>query len=194
MIALAEARFDCAYPSAVRSVRQSLLLRAWLEQCAGGGPLPVLDEFPAICGYSDQAELTIYDVVRKHATPRYRVAKEGSQFRTAFATTGHGRFLDEVIPLAVWRGTQPNFDACVRHRLPIYCELSAFETSDQNVIYERLLLPFGRGTEVTNIVSSLKTTSWANVEAPLASLNGGAPKYSFRAVISLEGARLLARR
>lgn len=183
----AEARFDRAYPEAVRSVRQTLLLRAWLEQQNAGRPLPTLDEFPAIDRYPDQAELTIYDVVRTHAVPRYRVVREGSQFRTAFATTARGRFLDEVIPRAVWRGTQPNFDACVREGLPIYCELSAFEISDQNVIYERLLLPFGGDTgEVTSIVSSLKTTSWANIEAPLANLNGGAPKYSIRAVIGFD--------
>ena len=188
----AEAQFDRAYPSAVRSVRQSLLLQAWLERRIEGRRLPTLDEFSAMDVYPDQAELTIYDVVRKYAMPRYRVAREGSQFRTAFATTGRGRFLDEVIPEAVWRGTQPNFDACVRQGLPIYCELAAFEISDQNVIYERLLLPFGRDTgEITGIVSSLKVTSWTNVEAPLANLNGGAPKYSFRAVIDLDSPRLL---
>jgi hypothetical protein len=183
-----EAQFHCAYPWAVRSVRQTLLLKAWLEQRAGGGSLSDLAEFPGIDAYPDQAELTVYDVVRKHARLRYRIVKEGSQFRTAFAATGRGRFLDEVIPLAVWRGTQPNFDACVHHGLPIYCELSAFEASAHNVIYERLLLPFGRGSAgVASIVSSLKTTSWTNVEAPLANLDGSAPKYSFRAVIGLNG-------
>ena len=188
----AEVQFDRAYPWAVKSVRQSQLLQAWLEQrhCLGGGTLPALADFQTISGYPNQAELTIYDVVRDHAMPRYRVAKEGSQFRTAFATSGHGRFLDEVIPQAVWYGTQPNFDACVGEALPIYCELAAFAIAEQNVIYERLLLPFGQGTsEVKRIVSSLKTTSWTNVEAPLASLRGGAPKYSFRAVIGHDDSR-----
>jgi len=185
----AEAQFDRAHPWAVKSVRQSRLLQAWLEQRADGGPLPALAAFGGINDYPDQAELTVYDVVRNHAMPRYRVAKEGSQFRTSFATTGHGRFLDEAIPQAVWRGTQPNFDECVRQGLPIYCELAAFEVADQNVVYERLLLPFGLGSsEVTSIVSALKTTSWASLPAPLANLRGGAPKYSFRAVIGRDGA------
>jgi hypothetical protein len=184
----AQAQFDRAYPWAVKSVRQSRLLQAWLEQRVDGGPLPALAEFGVINGYLDQAELTIYDVVRSHTMPRYQIAKEGSQFGKAFATTGHGRFLDEVIPQAVWRGTKPNFEECVRQGLPIYCELAAFEFAEQNVVYERLLLPFGLGTsEVTSIVSALKTTSWANVAAPLANLSGGAPKYSFRAVIGRDG-------
>lgn len=191
-LAPVDAQFDRAYPWVVRSVRQSLLLQAWREQRTDGRPLPALDGFPAIDGYPDQAELTIYDVVRTDAMLRYRVAREGSQFRIAFATTGRDRFLDEVIPQAVWRGTQPNFEACVRQGLPIYCELSAFDTSDHNVIYERLLLPFGQDTgEVTSIVSSLKVTSWTKVEAPLANLDS-APKYSFRAVIGLDGPCLLA--
>jgi len=195
-LALAEPQFDRTYPWAVKSLRQSRLLTAWLEQGDNAGSLPQLANFTALNTYPEQSELTIYDVVREHATPRYRIVREGASFRKVFARVGQGRFLDDVLPPQAWRSTRANYDECVRRRLPIYCAFSVIERTDQNVIYERLLLPFGArksdvaregAGEVIAIVTSLKTTSWTDATAVAIDPGAREPKYSFRAVIGRDG-------
>jgi hypothetical protein len=180
----AEIEFDRVYPWAVKSRRQSELLTAWLQLRPPRDALPALADFDtALRRYPDQDELTIYDVVSGDAGPRYLIVKEGFAFKRSLDRTGTGRFLDEVLPEMAWHTARPNYDTCVQQRLPVYALFSVFEHDEENIVYERLLLPFGSdGQQVNAILSSLKTTTWKDASTAAAP-NARQAKYSFRAVI-----------
>ena len=181
----ADVEFDRVYPWAVKSRRQSELLAAWQLLTPHRDVLPSLKNFAAAMRrYPDQDELTVYDVMREGVLARYMIVKESFAFKRAFNRTGTGRFLDDVLPPLVWRTTRPNYDTCVQLRLPVYFAFSVVERDHENIICERLLLPFGTGGhEVTGLLSSLKTTTWPDPSAIATELNAREPTYSFRAVI-----------
>jgi hypothetical protein len=188
----AEIKFDRVYPWAVKSRRQSELLGAWLQQRPNRDTLPSLASFDsALRRYPDQDELTIFDVVGENAGPRYLVVKEGFAFKRSLGQSGTGRFLDEILPENAWHSARPNYDTCAQQRLPVYAAFAVFEHDEENIMYERLLLPFGSGGQQVNaqvnaIVSSLKKTIWKDASTLAAAPNARQAKYSFRAVIALD--------
>lgn len=184
----AEIEFDRVYPWAVKSRRQLELLNAWLQLRPRRDALPAFADFAStLKRYPDPSELTIYDVVREGAEPRYLIVKEGSAFKRSLGQSGVGGFLDEILPAAAWPTARPNYDTCAEQRLPVYVAFSVFEHDEENVVYERLLLPFGSdGHEVNAMLSSLKTLSWKDASTLAAVPNARQAKYSFRAVIGLE--------
>jgi len=184
----AEVEFDRVYPWAVKSRRQSELLSAWLQLRTPDGTPPSLSNFAgALRRYPDQDELTIYDVVHGNGLARYLIVKESFAFKKAFDRVGTGRFLDDVLPPLAWRMTRPNYDTCVQLKLPVYAAFSIVERDDENIVYERLLLPFASDTGVINgALSSLKTTMWKDPSAVAADPSAREAHYSFRAVIGLD--------
>ena len=184
----AEVEFDRVYPWAVKSRRQSELLNAWLQLRTPDGSPPSLSNFAgALKRYPDQDELTIYDVIHDNRLARYLIVKESFAFKKAFDRIGTGRFLDDVLPPLAWRMTRPNYDTCVQLKLPVYAAFSIVEHDDENVVYERLLLPFASDIGVIDgLVSSLKKTMWKDGDAVKAEPNARDAKYSFRAVIGLD--------
>ncbi len=183
-----EIEFDRVYPWAVKSRRQSELLDAWLQLRRRGDAPPSLANFVlAMRRYPDQDELTTYDVMHDSAPARYLIVKEGFAFQKAFGRVGTGRFLDDVLPPVAWRTTRPNYDTCVQQRLPVYVAFSVAERDNENIVYERLLLPFASETGAVNgLLSSLKTTAWEDAGATGTEPNARDAKYSFRAVIGLD--------
>ena len=51
------------------------------------------------------------------------------------------------------------YDCMLRHRRPVYTVSLLEDAEGHKVAYERLLLPFGAGSEATNIIASPKTIS-----------------------------------
>jgi hypothetical protein len=104
-----EVEFDRVYPWAVKSLRQSELLNAWLQLRPESGTPPSMANFvDPMRRYPNQDELTIYDVVRNGALARYLIVKESFAFKKAFGRVGTGHFLDDVLPPLAWRMTWPN--------------------------------------------------------------------------------------
>jgi len=158
---IANEPFEPVYPWAVKSVRQTRLLDAWLHQVATAERLPELAAFHALDSYPDLSELMIYDVVSVNGELKYRVVQEGAALISSFGFSGKGKFLNDVIDPRLWRFTRPIYDECVAQSRPVYSVFSVFDNSGRRVSYERLLLPFGSAAAgVTAMVASLKTTSW----------------------------------
>ena len=184
----AEVEFDRVYPWAVKSRRQSELLNAWLQLRAPDCAPPSLSNFAeALRRYPDQDELTVYDVTHDNGHARYLIVKESFAFKRAFDRVGTGRFLDDVLPPLAWRMTRPNYDTCVQLKLPVYAAFSIVERDEENVVYERLLLPFAsKAGVIEGVVSSLKKTMWKDPNAVGADPSVREAHYSFRAVIGLD--------
>jgi len=178
-----QAEFHHVQSWAVRSRRQAQLLDSWIALATQMGRLPSISDFGGIKSYPAQDELTVYDVVRQAPSPRYLVAREGHAFRKALDSTASGKFLDDVLPPEVWRSAQRNFDKCVDAAKPIYALFGAIEWRDQRMLCERLLLPFGTGSDVVHIISSFKTTGWQDTSSCSPDNHRKYPPYGFRAVI-----------
>lgn len=180
-----EARFDRANSLVVRSLRQSRLLEAWLMYVRRSGTLPAFADFSAACAYPKPGELTTFQVAKSEGDLRYFVVKESSAFPSFFGSSSEGRFLDEAVSAKKLRVARVSLDECVRQALPVFASFAADDGKNEQIICERLALPFGNGAEITDILSSMKTTSWSKSEAMFAKPGSQELKYSFRAVIDL---------
>ena len=80
---------------------------------------------------------------------------------SAYGKTGKGRRRDDFVGPRLAASVMPVYHLCVARRCPVYTGSHLEDASDHKVEYERLLLPFGAGSEVTEILASLKTISIA---------------------------------
>jgi hypothetical protein len=180
-----DAQFDRANSLVVRSLRQSRLLDVWLTHVRQSGALPAIADFSAMRAYPEPGELTTFRVAPNGGDARYFVVRESTAFRSFFGSSSEGRFLDEAISAKKLRVARVSLDECVRQALPVFASFAANDGQNDQIICERLALPFGNGTLVTDILSSMKTTSWSKSETMFARPGSQELKYSFRAVIDL---------
>jgi len=180
-----DAQFDRANSLVVRSLRQSRLLEAWLMHVRQSGALPAIADFAATRTYPEPGELTTFQVAAAGGDNRYFVALESTAFRSFFGSSSEGRFLDEAVSPKKLRVARVSLDECVRQALPVFASFAADDGQKDQIICERLALPFGSGAVVTDILSSMKTTSWSKSETLFAKPGSQELKYSFRAVIDL---------
>jgi hypothetical protein len=87
---------------------------------------------------------------------RLTIQSEGARISSAYGNTGKGRYLDEYLGT---RLVMPVYHECIRRRLPVYTIAHIDDIYGRIVAYERLLMPFSDGSEVTHVIASLKTIS-----------------------------------
>jgi hypothetical protein len=178
--------FENVSPSAVKSIRQRDFLKEWIRLYARQGALPSVTAFaPARIG-EEMPDLMFYDVEYVEAEPRYRVTHEGQRLIDAYGITGIGRHLHDTISPPVWIHIEPIYRKCVSIALPVYSTFQVRDAEGRKVDYERLMLPFGEGRTVQNMVTSLKPISEDGrfINANLMHPVDHAPNYTLRAVIN----------
>jgi hypothetical protein len=158
-------QFESADPSVVRSIKQREFLNAWLRAAARHRPLPLVDDFrPGRVG-DELADLMGFDVAGEGDGARFLITHEGARL-TATYGNDHidparrtNRYLDEAIGPERYANVVALYRACLKHRRPAYSISTVQDEDDKDVSYERLLLPFGRGDAVEQIVGSYKSIS-----------------------------------
>jgi hypothetical protein len=140
---IAAVDFQSANPTIVKSIKQRDLLNTWLRLYAP-------DELP------DMVYLTV-DATR--APARLTIESDGTRMSSAYGNTGKGRCLDEYLGARLAPIVMPVYHACIKHALPVYTIANIDDIYGRIVAYERLLLPFSDGGDVTHIIASLKTIS-----------------------------------
>lgn len=180
-----DAKFDRANSLVVRSLRQSRLLEAWLTHVRQSGSLPALADFGAVRAYPEPGEMSTIQVTTCENEPRYFIVRESALFGNFFGSSAEGRFLDEAVSPRKLRVARVSLDECVRRALPVFASFAAHDGQNEQIICERLALPFGHGTTVTDILSTMKTTSWSKSDTMFARPGSQELKYSFRAIIDL---------
>ena len=83
----------------------------------------------------------------------------GTRMSSAYGHTGKGRYLDEYLGPQMASIVMPVYHHCIARKLPVYTISNIDDIYGRIVAYERLLLPFAEGGEVTHIIASLKTIS-----------------------------------
>jgi hypothetical protein len=151
--------FESAKPSIVKSIRQRDLLNTWLRLYARTQSLPRQAEFRPERLEEELPDLVFYTVEAARTPPRLTIESDGTRMSSAYGHTGKGKFLDEYLGPRLAPIVMPVYYKCIARKLPVYTIANIDDVYGRIVAYERLLLPFSDGSELTHIVASLKTIS-----------------------------------
>lgn len=151
--------FASADPSIVKSIKQRDLLNTWLRLFARDQTLPRMDEYQPERIEDELPDLVFLTVNTAEASPRLTIESDGTRMSSAYGNTGKGRYLDEYLGGRLAPIVMPVYHQCIARRLPAYTIATIDDIYGRIVAYERLLLPFSDGGNVTHIIASLKTIS-----------------------------------
>jgi hypothetical protein len=151
--------FASADPSVVKSIKQRDLLNTWLRLFARDHALPRMDEYRPERIEDELPDLVYFTVDTSQAPPRLVIESDGTRMSSAYGNTGKGRYLDEYLGARLAPIVVPVYHECIARRLPAYTIATIDDIYGRIVAYERLLLPFSDGGNVTHIIASLKTIS-----------------------------------
>ena len=151
--------FESANPSVVKSIKQRDLLNIWLRLYARDQALPRVDEYQPARIEDELPDLVFCTVDTTAELPRLTIQSDGTRMSSAYGSTGKGRYLDEYLGPRLAPIVMPVYHECIARRLPAYTIANIDDIYGRIVAYERLLLPFSDGGNVTHIIASLKTIS-----------------------------------
>ena len=156
---IAALEFQSAQPSVVKSIKQRDLLNTWLRLYARNQSMPRMDEYQPERIEDELPDLVFFTVDTSAQPPRLTIQSDGTRMSNAYGYTGKGRFLDEYLGARLAPIVMPVYYECIARRLPAYTIATIDDIYRRIVAYERLLLPFSEGRDVTHIIASLKTIS-----------------------------------
>jgi hypothetical protein len=157
--------FSSADPSVVKSIKQRVLLNAWLRTPRK------LDALPAVAGFQpdgvadELADMMKFDVVGAGDSARLLITHEGARLSATYGNEHidparrTNRYLDDAIGPVRYAHVIELYRACLAHRRPAYSISTVQDADNKDVSYERLLLPFGTSCDVEQIVGSYKSIS-----------------------------------
>ena len=157
--------FASADPSVIKSITQRVLLNAWLRALRQPNVLPLLSDFHAAGAAEERADMMGFDVVGSGDAARFLITQEGARLTTAYGNEHvdparrTNRFLDDAIGPDRYAHVIPSYRACLAHKRPSYTVSTVDDADGRDVSYERLLLPFGRGDTVEQLIGSYKAIS-----------------------------------
>jgi hypothetical protein len=157
--------FESANPSVVRSVKQRDLLNAWLRVLGKDRALPVLGDYKPDRIADEMADMMGFDVEGEGCDARFLITQEGARLTATYGNEHiapdkrTNRYLDDAIGPARYARVVPSYRACLAHKRPTYSVSMVQDADGKDVSYERLLLPFGSGADVEQIVGSYKAIS-----------------------------------
>jgi hypothetical protein len=151
--------FESANPTIVKSIKQRDLLNTWLRLYAREQLLPRIEEYQPERFTDELPDLVFYTVDTAQAPPRLLIESDGSRMSSAYGHTGKGRYLDDYLGPRLVPVVMPVYYECLRRTLPVYTISSIDDIYGRIVAYERLLMPFSQGGNVTHVIASLKTIS-----------------------------------
>ncbi|MGE5159180.1 MAG: hypothetical protein ACM3OF_13670 [Gemmatimonas sp.] len=157
--------FASTDPSVVRSIKQRVLLNAWLRARRQPRDLPAAANFQPDGLEDEIADMMGFDVEGTGETARFFITQEGSRLAAAYGNerldpaARINRYLDAAIDPVVYARVLPCYHTCVRCKRPTYSIATVKDLDGKDVSFERLLLPFGSGDAVETIVGSYKAIS-----------------------------------
>ena len=151
--------FESANPSVVKSIKQRDLLNTWLRLYAREQSMPRIEEYQPTRLADELPDLVFYTVDSAAQPPRLTIESDGTRMASAYGHTGKGRHLDDYIGARLAPVVMPVYYKCIGCSLPIYTIANIDDIYGRIVAYERLLMPFSDGGNVTHVLASLKTIS-----------------------------------
>jgi hypothetical protein len=151
--------FQSANPTIVKSIKQRDLLNTWLRLYAPDQHLPRREAYQPSRLADELPDLVYLTVDTTQAPARLTIESDGTRMSSAYGNTGKGRYLDEYLGARLAPIVMPVYHECIKRALPVYTIANIDDIYGRIVAYERLLLPFSDGGDVTHIIASLKTIS-----------------------------------
>jgi hypothetical protein len=156
--------FASADPSVIKSIRQRYLLNEWLRLAGKRPPMPLQRDFQLDRVDEETVDMMGYDVVGEADGARFLITHQGARLATTYGNervdpAERRRFLDEAIGPERYANVVDIYRACLRHRRPVYSISTVDDADGKEVSYERLLMPFGSGEAVQQIIGSFKSIS-----------------------------------
>lgn len=157
--------FASSDPSVVRSIRQRYLLNTWLRAATRHRPLPVLHDFQPDRVADELSDMMGFDVVGQGDDARFLITQEGARLTVTYGNEHvdpadrTNRFLDDAIGPVRYANVVTLYRTCLTYKRPAYSISTIQDTDGKDVSYERLLLPFGSGGAVEQMVGSYKSIS-----------------------------------
>jgi hypothetical protein len=156
--------FASADPSVIKSIRQRYLLNEWLRLAGKRSPMPLQRDFQLDRVDEETVDMMGYDVVGEADGARFLITHQGARLATTYGNervdpAERRRFLDEAIGPERYANVVDIYRACLRHRRPVYSISTVDDADGKEVSYERLLMPFGSGEAVQQIIGSFKSIS-----------------------------------
>ncbi|HEY7843108.1 MAG TPA: hypothetical protein VID30_05445 [Bradyrhizobium sp.] len=152
-------------PSVVRSIRQRVLLNAWVHALRKSSPLPALSDFEPDTGIEELADMMGFDVEGDEASARFVITQEGTRLAATYGNEDvapekrTNRYLHDAIGPDRYARVVTCYRECVIRKRPTYSITAVQDADGKDVSYERLLMPFGRGSTVEHIIGSYKAIS-----------------------------------
>src|ERR1700678_883440 len=156
---MATLEFQSANPTVVKSIKQRDLLNTWLRLYAHQKLMPRIEEYEPSRLADELPDLVYYTVDSTQTPPRLTIQSDGTRISNAYGNTGMGRYLDEYLGARLVPIVMPLYYEAVQRGLPVYTLSNIDDIYGRIVAYERLLLPFSNGGDVTHVIASLKTIS-----------------------------------
>jgi hypothetical protein len=151
--------FESTGPSVVKSIKQRDLLNTWLRLYARKQQVPRVEEYQPERLAEELPDLVNYTVDAAQIPPRLMIESDGTRMSSAYGHTGKGRYLDDFLGPRLVPVVMPVYYECIRRVLPVYTIANVDDVYGRIVAYERLLLPFSQGGDITHMIASLKTIS-----------------------------------
>jgi hypothetical protein len=151
--------FESANPSVVKSIKQRDLLNTWLRLYSRTQSIPRMAEFRPERIEDELPDLVFFTADTTTMPPRLTIESDGTRMSNAYGHSGKGKLLDDYLGPRLAPIVMPVYYTCIARKLPAYTIANVDDIYGRVVAYERLLLPFSDGGEVTHIIASLKTIS-----------------------------------
>lgn len=176
--------FESATPSIVKSIRQKDLLNAWLRLYAARLQAPRIADYQPERVSDELAELGFFAVDHSVEPPALTFERESARMANAYGHASDGRKLDAYLGPRMAPFVMPAYHACIARALPVYTILMVADVHQRKVAYERLLLPFSDGAQVSHIIASHKSSEDGGFEIRnLLRADDSQPELVLRAVI-----------
>ena len=151
--------FESTTPSIVKSIKQRDLLNTWLRLYARAQSLPRIADYQPGRLDDELPDLVFYSVDRTTTPPRLTIESDGTRMSRAYGHTGKGKLLEDYVGQRLAPFVMPVYYQCLDRKLPVYTISTIDDIYGRIVNYERLLMPFSDGGDVTHVLASLKTIS-----------------------------------
>ena len=113
----------------------------------------------------EAADMMGFNVEGEADTARFLITLEGSRLTATYGNEHidpdkrTNRYLDDAIGPERYARVVPSYRACLASKRPTYSVSMVQDADGKDVSYERLLLPFGSGADVEQIIGSYKAIS-----------------------------------
>ena len=142
----------------IRSISQQSLLIYW-GRLAARRNFPALEEFHPERRLHDPQQLIFWNIEESAQGHVFRALAHGHYLTEAYDRSWSGMTMEEITPEPMRDLIIQTARACVDSGRPFYTIFSTQTAEGHQVYCERLLLPFGRHREVTQLVGSLQLVS-----------------------------------